>query len=103
MKLLPKSKPKNYWLAPKLGNVIKLTPLFLIPLSIQVTAASLTKNVTLFKKNETVTIENEKTTFKLSPIEKQIKGKVLDESGNPLSGANISVKGTKISTQTDFT
>ncbi len=87
---------------PKFGKVIKLTPLFLIPFTIQVSAATPTRTVTLFEKNGHETVENERTTFKLSLIEKQIKGKVLDESGNPLPGANIIVKGTNISAQTDF-
>lgn len=87
---------------PKFGKVIKLTPLFLIPFTIQVSAATPTRTVTLFEKNGHVTVENERTAFKLSLIEKQIKGKVLDESGNPLPGANIIVKGTNISAQTDF-
>ena len=87
---------------PKFGKVIKLTPLFLIPFTIQVSAATPTRTVTLFEKNGTETVENERTAFKLSLIEKQIKGKVLDESGNPLPGANIIVKGTNISAQTDF-
>ncbi len=87
---------------PKFGKVIKLTPLFLIPFTIQVSAETPTRTVTLFEKNGHVTVENERTAFKLSLIEKQIKGKVLDESGNPLPGANIIVKGTNISAQTDF-
>ena len=87
---------------PKFGKVIKLTPLFLIPFTIQVSAATPTRTVTLFEKNGHETVENERTAFKLSLIEKQIKGKVLDESGNPLPGANIIVKGTNISAQTDF-
>ena len=102
MKLPPKSKPKNYWLTPKFGNVIKLTPLFLIPFTIQVSAAEYTKTVRLIEKSATVKVVDKKTTIKLSLIEKQIKGTVLDESGNPLPGANIVVKGTKVSAQTDY-
>jgi TonB-linked SusC/RagA family outer membrane protein len=102
MKLLPKSKPKNYWHTPKFGNIIKLTPLFLLPFTIQVSAAESARNTTLSEKLTTVKVANERTTIKLSLIQKQIKGKVLDESGNPIPGANIIVKGTNISTQTDF-
>ena len=101
MKLLPKSKPKSYWLTPKFGNVIKLTPLFLIPFTLQVSAVESTRTVSLFEKTGIVKVENERTTIKWSLIQKQIKGKVLDESGNPLPGANIVVKGTNISAQTD--
>lgn len=103
MKLLPKSKPKNSWLTPKFGKVMKLTLLFLIPFTIQVSAAESTRKVTLSEKNGIIKVENERTTTKLSLIQKQIKGKVVDESGNPLPGANIIVKGSSISTQTDFT
>ena len=102
MKLLPKSKPKNYWLSPKLGNVIKLTPLFLIPFTMQVSAAESTKTGTLSEKNGITKVENDRTTIKLSLIQKQIKGKVIDESGIPIPGANIIVKGTNVSTQTDL-
>lgn len=102
MKLLPKAKPKNYWLTPKFGNVIKLTPLFLIPFTMQVSAAESTRTVALFEKNATVKVANERNTIKLSLIQKQIKGKVLDGAGLPLPGANIIVKGTNISVQTDF-
>ena len=91
MKLPPKSKPKNYWLTPKFGNVIKLTPLFLIPFTIQVSAAESTRTVTLFEKSAIIKVANERTTIKLSLIQKQIKGKVLDEAGIPLPGANIIV------------
>jgi TonB-linked SusC/RagA family outer membrane protein len=101
MELLPKSKPKNYWLTPKFGKVIQLTSLLLIPFTIQVSAAA-TRTVTLSEKNGTLKVGNERTTTKVSLIQKQIKGKVLDASGNPLPGANIVVKGTNISTQTDF-
>lgn len=102
MKLLPKSKPKNYWLSPKLENVIKLTPLFLIPFTMQVSAAESTKTGTLSEKNGITKVENQRTTIKLSLVQKQIKGKVIDESGIPIPGANIIVKGTNVSTQTDF-
>ncbi len=102
MKLLPKSKPENYWLMPKFGNVIKLTPLFLIPFTIQVSAAKSTAATILSEKNEIVKAANDRTAIKSSLFQKQIKGKVLDEAGNPLPGANIVVKGTKVSTQTDF-
>lgn len=35
-------------------------------------------------------------------VEKKIKGKVVNEKGEPLPGVNIVAKGTKTSTQTDF-
>jgi TonB-linked SusC/RagA family outer membrane protein len=102
MNLLPKGKPKSYWLAPKFGNVIKLTPLFLIPFTIQVSASESTHALNLSEINGIVKVENEAVTTKLSLIQKPVKGKVVDAAGNPLPGANIIVKGTNVSTQTDF-
>ena len=102
MNLLPKNKPKSYWLAPKFGNVIKLTPLFLIPFTIQVSASESTHALNLSEISGVVKVENEAVTTKLSLIQKQIKGKVVDEAGNPLPGANIIVKGSNVSTQTDL-
>ncbi|KIC92853.1 SusC/RagA family TonB-linked outer membrane protein [Flavihumibacter solisilvae] len=37
----------------------------------------------------------------LAAAQQAVRGKVLDASGNPLAGATVSVKGTKISVQTD--
>lgn len=91
MKLLPKAKPKNYWLTLKFGNVLKLTPLFLIPFTIQVSAAEPKRSVTLLEKNDMMKVANERNTINLSLIQKQIKGKVLDGAGIPLPGANIIV------------
>ena len=102
MKLLPKSKPKNYWLTPKFGNVMRLTPLFLIPFTIQVSASESSPTVTLSEKSGIVKVENERTTIKLSLVQKQIKGRVIDQAGNPVPGANVIVKGSNVSTQTDF-
>lgn len=102
MNLLPKCKPKNYWLGPKLGNVIKLTPLILIPFTIQVSATESTAMVTLSGKEAIVKVEYDRTTTKSSLVQKQVKGKVVDESGNPIPGANIIAKGSNASTQTDF-
>ena len=102
MKLLPKSKPKNYWVTPKFGNIIKLTPLFLIPFTIQVSAAESAKNSALLENIVSTKNAIENSTIKLSLIQKQISGKVLDETGNTVPGANIVVKGTNVSTQTDF-
>lgn len=102
MNLLPKSKPKNYWLTPKFGNVIKLTPLFLIPFTMQVSAAESTTMVTLSEKDRIIKVDNDKTTIKLSLVQKQVKGRVTDEAGNPIPGANVIVKGANVSTQTDF-
>ena len=37
----------------------------------------------------------------LAAAQQAVRGKVLDASGNPLAGATVAVKGTKISVQTD--
>jgi TonB-linked SusC/RagA family outer membrane protein len=102
MKLPPKSKRENYWLTPKLGKAIKFSPLLLIPLSMQVLIAKPTEIVSIIEKKATINVTTEITANKLSLIQKQIRGTVLDETGNPLPGANIIVKGTKVSAQTDY-
>ena len=102
MKLLPKSKPKNYWVTPKFGNIIKLTPLFLIPFTIQVSAAESATNSALLENIVSTKNAIESATIKLSLIQRKISGKVLDASGLPIPGANIIAKGSTASTQTDF-
>jgi TonB-linked SusC/RagA family outer membrane protein len=47
-------------------------------------------------------VEKLKESNKSVSAQKQVKGKVVDEKGNSIPGANIIVKGTNISTQTDF-
>ncbi|HRL70539.1 MAG TPA: hypothetical protein PLT79_02430, partial [Flavobacterium sp.] len=71
MKLLPKSKPKNYWFTPRFGNIIKLTPLFLIPFTIQVSAAESAKNSALLENIVSTKNAIENSTIKLSLIQKQ--------------------------------
>lgn len=102
MKLLLKNKPRNFWSIPRTGNVSRLTPLILIPFTIQVSASEPVRAGNLTEKNGIVRVENRKETLILSAFQKQIKGTVFDESGSPLPGANIIVKGTNISAQTDF-
>jgi len=98
MYLLPKSKPKNYWLTPNLGKAMKLTSLFLVAFTVHASASVSKKTIVLLEKNVTVT----KETTKLALIQKKIAGKVINEKGESLPGVNIVAKGTKISTQTDF-
>ena len=102
MKLLPKSKPKNFWFTPRFGNIIKLTPLFLIPFTIQVSAAESARNSALLENIVSTKNAIESSTIKLSLIQKKITGKVLDASGLPIPGVNIIAKGSTASTQTDF-
>ena len=98
MYLLPKSKPKNYWLTPNLGKAMKLTSLFLVAFTVQASAAVPTPTVIFLEKNALVA----KETIKLGLIQKKITGKVTNEKGESLPGVNIIAKGTTISTQTDF-
>ncbi|WP_369765337.1 SusC/RagA family TonB-linked outer membrane protein [Flavobacterium sp. WC2429] len=98
MYLLPKSKPKNYWLNPNLGKAVKLTSLFLVAFTLQVSASVTEPTVFLLEKKTVVT----KETIKLGQIQKKITGKVINEKGESLPGVNIVAKGTSITTQTDF-
>lgn len=98
MYLLPKSKPKNYWLTPNLGKAMKLTSLFLVAFTVQASASVSKPTVIFLEKNIPVT----KETIKLGLIQKKISGKVTNEKGESLPGVNIIAKGTTISTQTDF-
>ncbi|TDE31295.1 TonB-dependent receptor [Flavobacterium ranwuense] len=98
MYLLPKSKPKNYWLTPNFGKAMKLTSLFLVAFTVQASASGSLRTTVFFEKNSTAT----KETTKLETIQKKITGKVTNEKGETLPGVNIIAKGTTISTQTDF-
>ncbi|EIA10656.1 SusC/RagA family TonB-linked outer membrane protein [Flavobacterium frigoris] len=98
MYLLPKSKPKNYWLNPNLGKALKLTSLFLVAFTLQASASVTKPTVFRLEKKTVVT----KETIKLGLIQKKITGKVINEKGESLPGVNIVAKGTTISTQTDF-
>jgi TonB-linked SusC/RagA family outer membrane protein len=52
---------------------------------------------TILVSNQSTVLKNTQEVQKFLPV----KGIVIDESGNPLPGATISVKGTKTSVQTD--
>ena len=45
---------------------------------------------------------SQKTHLKYNPLIKRVSGLVTDESGLPLPGVNVSIKGTTIGTATDF-
>lgn len=98
MYLLPKSKPKNYWLTPGFGKAMKLTSLFLVAFTAQASASAFSGTDAFLEKKITIT----KATNSLILIQKQITGKVTDEKGESLPGVNIIAKGTNISTQTDI-
>lgn len=92
MKLLPKGKPINCRSTLKSRNVIKLTSTLLLAFSMQLTAAN----------NEKNTVFTEKNVRKNNSDQQKVTGIVTNEKGESLPGVNIVVKGTKISTQTDF-
>lgn len=58
-------------------------------------------NFTNGYKNKNVKI-TKKSRYVYNPSVRQVTGTVIDESGAPLPGANITVKGTTNGTQTDF-
>lgn len=92
MKLLPKSKPKNYCFIPKSGKVMKLTATMLLAFTMQLSVPLSAKTIAFTGKNA----------GKKNLIQKKITGKVTNEKGETLPGVNIIAKGTTISTQTDF-
>ena len=51
MKLLPKTKPRNYWLTSKTWKVMKLTSILVIALTLQVSAAVSSQTITFSGKN----------------------------------------------------
>lgn len=165
MKLLPKTKPKNYWLSSKTWKVMKLTSVLLLALTLQVSAAVSSQNITFSGKNvpfkkvlsviknqtnyvffyditilknvkpisinvvnapiekvleqafaetsitwiiegKTISlipkIEIAKESTNLSLLQKLVKGKVTNEKGEPIPGANVYVKGSTIAVQTGF-
>ncbi|SHM73888.1 SusC/RagA family TonB-linked outer membrane protein [Flavobacterium saccharophilum] len=107
MKLLIKDKPKTVWLTSEIWKFTKLTPGFLLAMTLQVSAATESKDTNFFlnlhntpstgstatgAKNETI----------LSNYQKTIKGTVTGSKGEPLPGVNILVKGTNNVVTTDF-
>ncbi|MCD0470436.1 TonB-dependent receptor [Flavobacterium sp. JAS] len=117
MKLLTKDKPTNDWLNAEIWKVTKLTSGFLLAMSLQVSAATATKDNKFFLKLTNTPLTGNNVTSgnlsltKLTKTEntsilfaeqKTIKGKVTGPKGEPLPGVNIIVKGTKIAVTTDF-
>ncbi|MET0946107.1 MAG: TonB-dependent receptor [Flavobacterium sp.] len=107
MKLLIKDKPKTVWLTSEIWKFTKLTPGFLLAMTLQVSAATESKDTNFFlnlhntpstgstatgAKNETI----------LSNYQKTIKGTVTGSKGEPLPGVNILVKVTNNVVTTDF-
>jgi TonB-linked SusC/RagA family outer membrane protein len=164
MKLLPKCKPKNFWLNSKTWKVMKLSTILFVILTFQVSAGVSSQtivysekkvpvrkvlsaikkqtdyvffyDVNLLKDATPVTLnlvnvpvekvlaeifentsvtwviqgktislitrpETPKTITNFRLIKRQINGKVFDDKGQPLAGANIKGKGTSIVAKTD--
>lgn len=95
MKLLIKGKPTNDWLTPEIWRNAKLTSGFLLAMTLQVSAAT-GSNASIAERTKTM-----RTTV-LFRIQKTINGRVTGSKGEPLPGATILVKGTRISVITDF-
>lgn len=89
MKLLTKNKPRNFWPKSLFTNFFQFTPIVLCTIVLHASAAAIPKEEGASKNY-------------FSLVQKVIKGKVVDEQGLPVPGANITAKGTKNSTQTDM-
>ncbi|WP_348811383.1 SusC/RagA family TonB-linked outer membrane protein [Flavobacterium maritimum] len=87
MKLLTKNEPRNLRLNNLSRKVIQITSLSILTLSLPVTAAEIPK------------MDSSEIYL---PQEIVIKGRVVSEKGEALPGATVLVKGSKISTITDF-
>jgi TonB-linked SusC/RagA family outer membrane protein len=97
MKLLIKDKPKNDWLTSEIWKFARLTPALLLVMTLQVSAADGSKNTNFFLK-----LKNTPTSSFLYLTQKSIKGKVINQKGEPLPGANVLVKGTRNAVSTDL-
>jgi TonB-linked SusC/RagA family outer membrane protein len=102
MKFLIKNKPRNFWLSPQTRKATKLTTILFTALTLQVSAAASTKTPKPAENNVTVRFNKEENRAKSTLIQKKIKGKVVNEKGEALPGANIIAKGSTVTTQTDF-
>lgn len=107
MKLLIKDKPTTVWLTSEIWKFTKLTPGFLLAMTLQVSAATESKDSNFFLKlhNASSTGSTETGTKNetiLSNFQKMIKGTVTGSKGEPLPGVNILVKGTNNVVTTDF-
>lgn len=87
MKLLTQKKPRDFRINNLSSKEIKLTILSLLVFTLQASAAS---SINTSYKNNTSLF-----------FEKTIKGKVTDQNGLPIAGANVIVKGSATGVQTD--
>lgn len=88
MKLQTKKKPRDLWPNTLSRRIIQLTSISLLTITINVSAAEIPEKSILSEAY-------------LPMVQKLIKGKVTDEKGNPIPGANVVVKGTISGVQTD--
>ena len=107
MKLLIKDKPTTDWLTSEIWKMTKLTPGFLLAMTLQVSAAAESKDSNFFLRlhntpstGSTITGTTNETV--LSNFQKTIKGTVTGSKGEPLPGVNILLKGTNTVVTTDF-
>jgi TonB-linked SusC/RagA family outer membrane protein len=89
MKLLIQKKPRDLQINNFPDYVVKLAAILLLAVTIQARAAETESNLPLLG-------------YDLTVVQKVIKGRVVDDKGLPIPGANVVVKGANISTQTDF-
>lgn len=88
MRFIIKNKPRKLRLNTLSRRVIQLTTFLLLTLNMHVATAKTSKNTAYNSANFLQT-------------KRVVKGKVIDEKGNAISGANIVAKGTNVTTQTD--
>lgn len=89
MNLFTQKKPRDLRISTLPDYVIKLTAISLLTLTVQVTAAEIPERGTF-------------SGSKSSLVQKIIKGKVVDEKGLPIPGANVYIKGASTGVQTDI-
>ncbi|PZX93241.1 TonB-dependent receptor [Flavobacterium aquariorum] len=89
MNEITKNKQEHYRLNIFSGRMVKITTVLLLNWTLQASASE------SFKTNLPIEVN-------VQNVQKQIKGKVTDESGLPISGVNIQVKGSKESVQSEF-
>lgn len=115
MKLLTKDQPTTDWLSTEIWKVTKLASGFLLAMTLQVSAATETKDSKFFLKLNNAPLTGSNVAGKNSSLseltknsgilfteQKTIKGKVTGPKGEPLPGVNIVIKGTQIGVSTDF-
>ena len=101
------NKPINERLHGLSHKVVQFASISLLTLALPVSATEISTNdlkiATKEKNNSLVYLTKElKDDTSSFVVQKKITGTVFDQNGQTLPGANIVVKGTSISTQTDI-